>query len=312
MGGSGGGGFFSGSSKPEEMSKGIRRAEEQARDEVYDAKVSSLVREVLAYANDRDVYTIQEHLESIKSAIMSELEGTIDLRYGGSVAKHTYVDGLSDIDCLAILNKSELSGMSPDEVKSYFAHRLEQSLPGSIDVKVGALAITLTFPTGFEIQVLPALKTSTGIKIPSSRRDDEWSRVIRPDNFAKILRYSNQQMEGKLVPVIKLAKSIVSNLPSNRQISGYHAESLAIEVFAKYKGVKTHKEMLKHFFSEGAKCVLGPVRDKTGQSVHVDDYLGEANSISRKIVSDSFATIGRKMQNADGSKETRFWEQLFK
>lgn len=70
--------------------------------------------------------------------------------------------------------------------------------------------------------------------------------------------------------------------------------------------------MLKHFFTEGAKCVLKPITDKTGQSTHVDDYLGPANSLQRKMVSDSMANIARKMQNADGSREIRIWEQILK
>ena len=68
--------------------------------------------------------------------------------------------------------------------------------------------------------------------------------------------------------------------------------------------------MLKHFFTEGSKWVLTPVRDKTGQSTHVDDYLEGSNSLKRKMVSDSMASIARKMQNADGSRDLRIWEQI--
>ena len=49
--------------------------------------------------------------------------------------------------------------------------------------------------------------------------------------------------------------------------------------------------MLKHFFTEGSKKVLTPIKDKSGQSIHVDNYLGDANSIKRKMVSDSMSTI---------------------
>ena len=119
-------------------------------------------------------------------------------------------------------------------------------------------------------------------------------------------------MQGKLIPVIKLAKSLISNFPESRKLSGYHTECLAIEVFKDYSGIKKPKEMLKYFFSEGAKSVLNPIKDKTGQSVHVDNYLNEANSLNRKMVADSMASISRRMHNADGSRDIRLWEQILK
>lgn len=312
MGGSGSRGFFFESSQPpEDISKKIRKEEERSKDDAFEIDVAAMVRDLLAAVNNRDSETIQTHLSTVEDALHKDIEGTIDLRYGGSISKHTYVDGLSDIDSLAILNKSELSKLSPNEVKEYFHKRLKERLPNT-EIKVGKLAITIKFKSGVELQVLPALRDSTGIRIASSRRENEWSHVVKPDVFAKTLRYSNAKMNGKLVPVIKLAKSIISSFPEKRRLAGYHTECLAIEAFAKYNGERTPKAMLKHFFNEGAKFVLSPVRDKTGQSTHVDDYLGSANSLPRKMVSDSMASVARKMQNADGSRDIRIWEQILK
>ncbi len=42
----------------------------------------------------------RERLEVLKSKLSKELDGTFDQFFGGSIAKHTYVDGLSDIDSL--------------------------------------------------------------------------------------------------------------------------------------------------------------------------------------------------------------------
>lgn len=310
MGGSGGGSFFSGTSKsPEDIAKNIRTEEERAKNIAFDTDVSGLIKNLLVNVNDRDTESIQRHIKTITSAIHSEIDGTIDLRYGGSVSKHTYVNGLSDIDFLAILNKSDLADSDPQTVKEYFFERISQRLPNT-DVSMGNLAITVKFSSEIEIQVLPALKHEGGVRIPSSRRSNEWSHVIRPGDFAKALRYANTKMDGKLVPVIKIAKSITSAFSESRQMSGYHIEALAIQIFNKYEGEKTPKSMLKHFFSEGAKAVLSPIRDKTGQSVHVDDYLNEPNSLQRKMVSDSLGNVARKMQNADGSRDLRFWEQI--
>ena len=312
MGGSGGGGYFSETSKsPEEIAKKIRSEEEKAKKAVFDLEVSNLIRNLLVNVNDRDTDAIQRHIKTITDALHSEIDGTIDLRYGGSISKHTYVNGLSDIDSLAILNNSELANSNPEEVKKYFYDKLTARLPYT-DIKIGNLAVTIKFVSGVEIQVLPALKEDGGFRIPSSRRMNEWSHVIRPGDFAKALRYANTKMDGKLVPTIKIVKSIISTFSDSRQISGYHAEALAIEVFNRYTGEKTPKAMLRHFFSEGSKSILTPIKDKSGQSIHVDDYLKEPNSLQRKMVSDSLATVARKMQNADGSRDLRFWEQILK
>jgi hypothetical protein len=258
MGGSGGGNFFSGTGKsPEEIARKIRSEEEKAKNTFFDTEVSNLVRNLLVNVNDRDTQTIQRHIKTITDAIHSEIDGTIDLRYGGSVSKHTYVNGLSDIDSLAILNNSELAESDPQVVKEYILNKISERLP-STKVSMGNLAVTIKFSSGIEIQVLPAIKHQDGFRIPSSRRSNEWSHVIRPGDFAKILRYTNTKMDGKLVPVIKIVKSITASFAENRQLSGYHTEALAIQVFNKYVGEKTPKAMLKHFFLRGVKSGFKP------------------------------------------------------
>mgnify|MGYP000918029282 FL=1 len=117
MGGSGGGYFKI--SDPAELSKKIRDSEEQTKNQQFETDVSAFISELLVKFNDRDVTSISDHLETIKKALEKEIEGSLDILFGGSVSKHTYVDGLSDIDALIILNKSELQGLSPIEVKDY-------------------------------------------------------------------------------------------------------------------------------------------------------------------------------------------------
>ncbi|HEY4786928.1 MAG TPA: CBASS oligonucleotide cyclase [Bacteroidales bacterium] len=306
MGGSGG---FFGRSDPDDLAKKIREAEEQSANSEFNSNVNKMINDLLAYVNDRPYSEIETHLNTIEQALMSDIEGYIDLKYGGSVAKHTYVDGLSDIDSLAILNNSELADYNPKDILSFFYERLKQRLPNT-DISKGQLAVTLNFTDKIQIQILPALKTGTGIKIASSNGENNWSSVIKPDKFAEKLRDVNRQNQQKVIPVIKLAKSIISSLPEKRQITGYHTESLAIEAFENYSGIKNPKEMLKHFFSESSKRILAPIKDNTGQSIHVDDYLGENNSIQRQIVSDSFSQIVRKMQNADGAQQISQWKSL--
>lgn len=312
MGGSGGGGFFYESKTPlEDITKKIREEEQKSKDDAFETEVAGLMKDLLANVNNRDTETLQGHLATIKGALDLGIDGSIDLRYGGSVSKHTYVDGLSDVDSLAILNNSELVNLSPDEVKKYFLDRLTERLPGS-NITVGKLAITIKFASGFEVQIVPAVKNDKGIQIPSIMRSNQWSNTIHPEKFAQDLSEVNSRNAGKLVPVIKLAKSIISSFPEQRQMSGYHVEAMSVELFSNYTGETTPRAMLKHLFSEGSKLVLNSIKDRTGQTTHVDGYLGTDNSIERKMVSDSMKTMARKMQNADGSNDIRVWEEILK
>lgn len=308
MGGSGG--SFGSYTNPSESANKIREAEQDSLDKAFDADVNGDLNDILSKINDRSVEEINKHLETLKKAIDSEIEGLIDLVFGGSVNKHTYVDGLSDVDSLAILNKTELAGKSPHEVLNYFADKLKQRLPGT-EITTGNLAVTVKYSDNTEIQILPAIKTATGYKIAAPDGSNNWSNVVKPRRFAEKLTSVNKDNNNKVVPVIKLAKSIISSLPDKRKLSGYHTESLAIEVFKNYNGPQQTKAMLKHFFSEASKKVMTPISDSTGQSRHVDDYLGARSSVGRRMVSDSLSQISRKMNNADAKRDSDTWKNLF-
>ncbi|WP_461643348.1 CBASS oligonucleotide cyclase [Labilibaculum euxinus] len=307
MGGSGG---FLGNINPEDYMKKIREAEEKSTSAEFNAEINKFINDLLVKINNRPIDEIKRHLDVITKALSSEIDSSLNLIFGGSVAKHTYVDGLSDIDSLAIINNTHLGNKSPNEVLNYFYNKLIQRLPNT-EISKGKLAVTVKYSDKIEIQILPALKTQTGIKI-AKFDGDKWSNIIRPKKFAEKLSEINSINRQKLVPVIKLAKSIISTLPDKRKTTGYHTESLAIEVFKNYNGTKTSKDMLKHFFDQASKVVLKPIVDRTNQSIHVDDYLGNRNSIQRQIVSDSFAQICRKMKNADAIEQISTWKSFFK
>jgi len=308
MGGSGGN--FNTSWDPSESANNIRKAEQNSLDKSYDSEENSYLNDILTDLNNRPIEEINKRLEAIKKAIDSDIEGFIDLVFGGSVKKHTYVNGLSDIDSLAILNSKELTGKTPYKVLTYFAEKLQKRLPNT-KISTGNLAVTVKYSDGKEIQILPAIKTATGYKIASSDGSDNWSNVVKPMKFAEKLTSVNKKNENKVIPVIKLVKSIVSTLPEKRRLSGYHTESLAIEVFKNYSGPLQTKAMLKHFFSESSKRVMNPISDFTGQSIHVDDYLGAKRSTNRRMVSDSLSQISRKMNNADAKRDSETWTKFF-
>lgn len=122
----------------------------------FDVEVSDLLSEYLRNFNDRDTELVRDRLEEIKGVIADEIEEMIDQNFGGSVAKHTYVDGLSDIDALLILNGTKLE-TSPDSAKRKVADALSSSLSRGCEVEIGRLAVTVKYPDGMAIQLLPAI-----------------------------------------------------------------------------------------------------------------------------------------------------------
>jgi hypothetical protein len=78
MGGSGGG-FFPGNVSPDELARRTRKAEEEARDDVFESSVSAFLASELARCNDHDSDSTQFVFNSIKKALEEEGEGTVDL-----------------------------------------------------------------------------------------------------------------------------------------------------------------------------------------------------------------------------------------
>ncbi len=306
MGGSGGG-FFSGNVRPDDLTRKTREAEAKTHDEAFETKVSAFLASELAQYNDRDVDATHTVFESVKEDLEADVEGTVDLLYGGSISKHTYVDGFSDVDALVLIHRTELKGKQPKELQRLLADRLRARY-GRDSVTLGTLAVTLTHD-GKTIQLLPALRDGKKFKI-ASYDGKGWSR-IDPAGFAKALTKANEVMDGKLVPCIKLVKAIIATLPEQRRLTGYHTESLAIQVFKGYGGAKIPKAMVRHFFENAPDHVRQPIRDSSGQSVHVDEYLGEADSLQRRIVADTLGRIARKIRNADGARSLESWKEFF-
>jgi len=154
------------------------------------------------------------------------------------------------------------------------------------------------FADGVELQLLPAVRTQTGLRIASADGSG-WSNVVRPQEFAMKLTDVNQACGRKVVPVVKLFKGLQTALPATSQIKGYHVESLAIEAFKSYTGRQTYKDMLLHLVRTGAQRVLSPVNDTTGQSLHVDDYLGSTSSADRTRVSKTLDRLANRLATAD-------------
>lgn len=303
--GGGRGSYFS--SDLAEVKRKLYQSDESTDRGEYEARVNDFLSSKLTEFNSRDRKAINRHLAEIKKALEKELEGSVDLLFGGSTARHTALNGFSDVDSLVILDSCELADGTPNAAKEYFARRLQERFPNT-EITQGTLAVTVNFSDA-EIQLLPAVSCEKHVRISDSS-GHQWAE-IRPREFSNALTRTNKQAEQLVVPVIKLAKGIIYSLPEKYRVSGYHAEALAVEIFRNYRGEFTPKAMLQHYFSEASTRVRQPIRDRSGQSIHVDDSLGASNSLERKMISDAFERVSRRMANADSSHSLEEWGRLY-
>ncbi len=279
----------------ERVQEKVYDAQKETMDESTKAEVNEILNEKLKEFNNRDVEQINTHINVIKQALEKDIDGSLKLLFGGSVSKHTYIDGLSDVDVLVAVNGSSLSNEKPKDALEYFHNRLKERFPKS-DITMGNLAITIKFSSGNEVQLLPAIQTKSGMKI-SKVGMNEWSNVVKPKKFGKELTKINSQQSGNVVPVIKLCKAINDGLKKKNQLSGYHIEAVAVKAFKNYKGNKDYNTMLNHLCKSISTSVLKPMKESTGQSYYIDNDLGKSNSAHRKVISKNYERISNKIEN---------------
>ena len=116
---------------------------------------------LLARYNSRNTRAITKHLDSLCGIIRDEGDHVVQTMFGGSVRRRTYLNGLSDVDVLLIVNQSSLVNRSPTEVIAYVRDTISRRLPQN-PVNAGKLAVTVGYSDGTEIQILPAIRTNTG------------------------------------------------------------------------------------------------------------------------------------------------------
>jgi hypothetical protein len=299
--GGGGSGYSYSNRDTEEIRRALR---ERLSDDRAEAEINAELNARLAEVNRRDTEAISERLDAIEEALGDEAD-IEKLLYGGSVAKHTFVDGLSDIDSLVVVNREALGSGDPESLREGFAQLLRERLPAGevADVVVGNMAVTVTYRDGTQIQLLPAVTHEGKLSI-SSQTGKHW-RAIDPKKFAEQLTAVNRSQGERVVPTIKLAKSVIAGLPQRAKLSGYHVEALAVAAFKGYQGGTSLKEMLTHFFATAANNILKPVPDITGQSRQVDARWGPENSSQRRAAAVDLKRVAQRMQSETSPEEWR-------
>jgi hypothetical protein len=287
----------------------LRPSIDDAAAEAFQTELGALLSGLLADYNNRDHALVEKRIEPIAEALCGEYSGSIDRLFGGSVAKHTYVDGLSDIDCLITIDGGDLADHTPSGAIEKIAE-IAASVSNGATVKPGRMAATVTFSDGMEIQLLPAMRAADGkVTIPTSNGEG-WA-TVDPQRFRDALTRRNGECGGKLVPTIKLAKAVLASMDNDLGLSGYHVESIAIEAFRGYAGTRTTAAMLPAFFERARTLVLEPIKDSTDQSVHVDSDLGPAQNDRRQHISIALGRIARQMRTASAAGSRDRWNDFF-
>jgi hypothetical protein len=306
MGGSGGG-YFRRAQSPEVVREALRQEEQATEDQLFETQVANDIADLLVEYNNRDVEGVRRVLDRLKKALENDIEdGSITPVFGGSVRKHTYVDGISDIDSLFVLKGEELSALTPAEALDRFETEVQTLFP---EAKSDRDKMSLRIhDEGFRLEILPAIRKEGHLCIPSEDGKG-WSK-INPEAFVSKLTELNDRCGGKVVPTIKILKGINDSFQENQRLSSYHIESLAIEAFKEYAGPQNTKAMIERFVGFAAERVLAPIRDKTGQSLHVDEYAGARGSETRKAMAQNLDRIWRRIKNANAVRSKAKWSEL--
>lgn len=158
MGGGSGGGWhrFPRGYSPRDI---VKPAANKTDEKFLSTQVSNMLQEKLKEINAHDYEAIDRH----KTEIMNKLKGECEvevIRFGGSHARSTDVQGLSDIDMLATLGDFE-GGKSSNQVIADFARALRTHFPKT-EIVTGKMSVIVRFSDGIEIQILPAFRYQVG------------------------------------------------------------------------------------------------------------------------------------------------------
>ena len=256
--------------------------------------------ELLATYTRSDQQAVARYLESLRNSLRQAGNHAVQTIFGGSVRRGTDMAGLSDVDALLIVDESSLRNRPPAEVIAYVRDVIQGQIFFSAfgTVTTGDLAVTISYSDGTEIQLLPAIRTASGGVRIAEPGSTGWSNVVRPEIFAEELSAVNQANHGRVTPAIKLAKAIADYhiTRKDRKISGYHMESLAIDAFTDYRGSLDPRSMLDCLLTHSMTAVMKPIFDSTGQSRHVDEYLGPAQSKRREGARTHFGQMRGKVR----------------
>jgi len=306
MGGNGGYGFGRASALSE-RNQNLAQSLQRTRQQAEATELAQIFSQTMERINQLDTEALGKHKETVLRALNSLFEGGYDLRGGGSRTRHTYVNGLSDVDFLLDLGPYSTSSIADKDnsaaVLQAMVGQLQQRMPNT-QLKAGRMAVTVQFSDGQELQILPAFRYHSGYRVPDAQGLG-WV-VTKPHVFAKMLSDRNAAVGSKLLRTIKLSKLLCENFAVG--IKSYHLENVALKAFQQYTGPHNDVEMLRHLFNQAKQFVTRPMPDITGQSTHVDKYLSDNNE--RVGLARQLAAVEREIGKAGADPD--LWRSLLR
>src|SRR5712692_9143482 len=94
-------------SRPTRLQGLVKQTLEDAEQKRVEGDVNAYLQQLLARIGERDSENIQKYVDNI-TAVLGEGYEIQRLLFGGSFAKRTFVDGLSDVDDLVVLSRVHL------------------------------------------------------------------------------------------------------------------------------------------------------------------------------------------------------------
>ena len=249
----------------------------------------------------RDREKHMQYRNEAEDAINEGIEGSVNIVYAGSVAKGTYVEGISDVDNHVCINDTSLERMKPSEVKAYICQQLAK-LPNVKSATETSKTVTVTYKDGTEMQFVPVIKTKNGYRVADGNR---WSNVVYENRFKRDFQRTNKKCGGRLTALVRFLKKENADNPKSQRMSGHHIEVMANRIFKSAPASKTHDvgTMSVYYHQHASRHIRHRMRDVTGQYTYVDKRsLGGPDSESRRALSRRFASRARRMNRSGGNQ----------
>lgn len=258
-------------------------------------------KEEFAPRQKRDREKHMQYRNEARDSINEGIDGSVDIVYAGSVAKGTYVEGVSDVDCHVRINGTSLEGKSPDEVKAYMRQQLAKN-PNVKSATETSKTVTVIYKDGTEMQFVPVIRTKNGYRVAAGGR---WSKVVYENRFRRDFQRTNEKCGGRLTTLVSFLKRENSLRPKSQQMSGHHIEAMANRIFKQAPASKVHDigVMFVYFHRHASRHIRHRMRDITGQSDYVDKRsLGGPDSRARRVLSRRFAARADRLRSSGGQE----------
>ena len=253
------------------------------------------------YNPKRNIEKHMQYRNEAEAALNEGIDGSVDIVHAGSVAKGTYVEGISDVDNHVRINGTSLENKRPAEVKAYIRQQLSK-LPNVKSVTETSKTVTVIYKDGTEMQYVPVIKTKNGYRVADGNR---WSNVVYENRFRRDFQRTNKKCGGRLTSLIRILKTDNASDPKSQRMSGHHIEVMANRIFkqAPASKTKTLMSMYGYYQQHASRHIRHRMRDVTGQYTYVDKRsLGGPDSESRRALSRRFASRARRMNRLGGNQ----------